>query len=429
MKTAKSSWLLSVRKFARKFGPGIITGASDDDPAGILTYLQAGVILGFSSLWTTLMTLPLMFTIQEMCGRIGWVTKKGLITLIRENHSRTFVYIIGGISAIVITINIGADLLAIGVVLERLILLPRLFGMMAAGAVILLGTIFFSYQNFAKVLKWLALSLVFYIITVLYIDIEWQEALLATISPQNFQWTTSSLALVVAIVGTTISPYLFFWQTEEEVEERSTRKAKSIDATDTKKEITDLREDTFVGMLFSNIVMWFLLLGASQLARIYGLGEITDFDQAALALKPLLGDAAFFVFSLGLIGTGLLAVPVLGGSVGYVLTETFGHHRDGFRWKFHQAKFFYGIIIASVVVGILLSFFGLDPVKLLITTGILYTVITPPLLFIILRLANNKKLLGNYTNKSLSNVVGWIALILISALTITYLFSLVAPRL
>ncbi len=427
MKKEKPSWLFSIRQFAKKFGPGIITGASDDDPAGILTYLQAGVVLGLSSLWTTLMTLPMMFTIQEMCGRIGWVTKKGLITLIREHYSKTAVYVIGAISAIVITINIGADILAVGVVIEKLSDVSRYIWMVLAGAVIVLGTIFFSYQRFAKVLKWLTLSLIFYIITVLYIKTDWSDAFWATVSPQNFNWTTASLTLVVAIVGTTVSPYLFFWQAEEEVEERETQKSKTVGALATKKEMLDLREDTFVGMLFSNIVMWFLLLGASQLAHLYGLREITDFDQAALALKPLLGNAAFIVFSLGLIGTGLLAVPVLAGSVGYIITETFGGRKEGFRWKFRQATFFYGIIIASVAVGILLSLFGLDPVKLLVYTGILYTVITPPLLWIIMRLANNKSLMGERTNGSWSNTVGWIALIVISALTITYLLTLIVP--
>lgn len=408
-----------------KLGPGIITGASDDDPSGILTYLQAGVVMGISSLWTALVTLPLMYIIQEMCARLGFVTDKGLIRLIKEHYSRPLLYIITIISVIAITVNIGADLLAIGVVAEKITDLPRWFWVPVAAGLILFSTIFFSYKSFARILKWLALSLLFYVATVLYINIDWREAILSTIWPSGFEWNTTSIMLVAAIVGTTISPYLFFWQTEEEVEERNElQRQKGLRRfLVTKHELKDLKEDTFLGMLFSNAVMWFLLLAASQLSRLYGLGVIENFDQAALALEPLLGDQAFLMFSLGIIGTALLAIPVLAGSVGYILAEVF-NWREGLNMSFSKATSFYGAICLATFLGMVLSLTGIDPIALLIYTAVFYTIITPILIFIIIRLGSNKKIMGERRNSIVSNILGWTAFGLISILVIAYLITL-----
>ena len=227
---------------------------------------------------------------------------------------------------------------------------------------------------------------------------------------------------VAAIVGTTISPYLFFWQAEEEAEDRNEKEKAngSKNFIVTKHELKDLKEDTFLGMLFSNSVMWFIVLGASQLGKLYGLGEINNFDDAALALKPLLGDKAFIMFSLGIIGTGLLAIPVLAGSVGYMIAEVFGW-KEGLNRHFHKARGFYIAIIASTLIGMLLSFSGLDPVQLLVYTAIFYTLITPPLIFVIIKIANNKKIMGKSVNSFASNFLGWTAFGLISALVVVYL--------
>ncbi len=414
----KNYWKL----LTSKLGPGIITGASDDDPSGILTYLQAGVVMGVSSLWTALITLPLMYSIQEMCARIGLVTDKGLMRLIKEHYPKWLLWSVALISCVVITINIGADLLAIGVVSEKLTSIPRLIWLPVATVLILCGMIFFSYKKFVKVLKWLTLSLFFYIVTVLYINVDWREAILSTIWPTHFEWNATSIMLVAAIVGTTISPYLFFWQTEEEAEDRNVKEKANGKKhfIVTKHELKDLKEDTFLGMLFSNGVMWFIVLGAAQLGKLYGLGEISNFDDAALALKPLLGDKAFIMFSLGIIGTGLLAIPVLAGSVGYMIAELFGW-KQGLNRHFHNAKAFYIAIIGSTVIGMLLSFSGLDPVQLLVYTAIFYTLITPPLIFVIISLANNKKIMGKRVNSFASNFLGWSAFILISAIVIAYL--------
>ncbi len=424
MKTKKSAWR-SIKDFSRKFGPGVITGASDDDPSGILTYLQAGVVLGVSSLWTALLSLPLMYTIQEMCGRIALVTGKGLMRLIKEHYSGLIVGIIAIISTVVITINIGADLLAIAIVTEELTNLPRLLWIVVAGAIVTVSMVVFSYEKFARILKWLTFSLVFYIVTVLYINVDWREAILSTIWPRYFSWNAESLILIVAIIGTTISPYLFFWQAEEEVEERQLHiKEKSLKRfVVTKHELKDLRGDTFLGMLLSNLVMWFIILGASNLSRLYGLSEISSFDQAALALQPLLGDKAFLIFSLGIIGTGLLAVPVLAGSIGYIIAEVFGW-KNGLHLKFRRAKPFYLVIACATFVGILLSFVGLDPVHLLIYTAVLYTIITPPIILIIIGLANNKKLMGDRVNTRTGNLLAWAAFAFITIITVAYLVIL-----
>ncbi len=415
----------TLKRLSKKLGPGIITGASDDEASGILTYLQTGVILGISSLWLALVTLPLMYVIQEMCGRIGLVTDKGLIYLIKQHYSKFVLYFIALISVIVITINIGADLLAIGVVVEELIGFSRLVWLSVTALLIALGTVLFSYRTLARVLKWLAFSLFFYVATALYIDLDWASALWSTVWPINFQWNTTSLMLVAAVVGTTISPYMFFWQAEEEVEERdsevSRRGLKRFLVT--KHELKDLKGDTFLGMLFSNIVMWFIILTAAQLNNFYDLSSIENFDQAALVLRPLLGDMSFLMFSLGIIGTGLLAIPVLAGSVGYILAEVFGWSK-GLNLPFRQAGSFYGAIIISMVIGVILSFTSLDPVKLLVYTAVFYTIITPVLIFLIIRLANNKKIMGQRTNSLFTNILAYIALILISVLVIAYLISL-----
>jgi len=409
------SWL---KNFKEKFGPGIITGASDDDPAGILTYLQAGVVLGLSSLWTALLTLPLMYSVQEMCARIGLVTGHGLIHLIKKRYGRLLLWSIALISTIVITINIGADLLAIGVVMEKFTDLSRLIWLVLGAGVILSATIFFSYRMFARILKWLTFSLFFYVATVLYLNIDWSSALVSTIWPIHFQFNQTSLFLLAAIVGTTISPYLFFWQAEEEVEEKSSRRIFFV----TKHELKDLKEDTFLGMLFSNGVMWFLILAAAQLAKLYGLGVIENFDQAALALKPLLGNAAFLMFGLGIIGTGMLAIPVLAGSIGYMWAEVF-NWREGLNKIFRKAPAFYWVIILATAVGVALSFSGLDPVKLLVYTGVLYALITPPLIIIILHLANDKKVMGHKTNSRVSNILGWFSALVIMVLVLYLLFG------
>jgi Mn2+/Fe2+ NRAMP family transporter len=414
----RETWLDFMRK---RIGPGVITGASDDDPSGILVYLQSGIVLGTQALWTALLTLPLMFSIQEMCARIGIVTRKGLIRLIKERYSMAILYPMAGIAVAVIIVNIGADLLAMGAVLERLTTWSRLFWIPALALVILYCTIFFSYRRFAQALTWLAFSLFFYVATAIYIGFDLESAVLATIFPR-FEFTTQSIMLLAAILGTTISPYLFFWQAAEEMEEKELRSEGLKRIIVTKHELRFMEQDTFFGMLFSNATMWFIMISAHQLAVSQGLSFIGSFDEAALVLRPLLGESAFFAFGLGIIGTGLLAIPVLAGSVGYIFSEIF-EIQEGIQRPFREAKGFYGAIIAATLAGMALVSLGFDPIKLLIATGVFYTLITPPLIYFIIRFANDDKLMKGKTNGRLSNILGWSTFAVMTSVAAILLWS------
>jgi len=372
-------------------------------------------------LWTALLTLPLMYGVQEMCGRIGFVTKKGLITLIKEYFSKGILYPIAFISVVVITINLGADLLAIGVVLEKMFDVGRIFWIIATAIIILFFTVFLSYKRFSKVLKWLTLSLFFYVAAVFYMKLDVKGSLLATFVP-HFSWDKESILLLTAIFGTTVSPYLFFWQTNEEAEDREEQaRRRSLEKISvTKNELKILKKDTLFGMLFSNVVMWFIMAGATQLATTYGLKVITNFDDASLVLQPLLGDMAYLFFSLGIIGTGFLAIPILAGCVGYIFSEIF-NWKEGMNKTFTQAKGFYVAIGAATLVGVLLSALNLDPVQLLIYTAVFYTLITPFLILLILRIGNDKKIMNHHVNSRGSNILGIGGLVVSSIITILYL--------
>ncbi len=412
--------LKRARSFLAKLGPGLITGASDDDPSGILTYLQAGTVLGFRALWTALATLPLMYGIQEMCARLGLVTGKGLTRLLRERYSPWLLYPVALVSVSVITVNIGADLAAIGTVLERLLGGSRLVWLAGAAALIVLSLIYTSYHRFARVMKWLTLSLGFYVATVFVTHLDWAQAAFVTFVP-SLPSSRTEVLLVAAILGTTISPYLFFWQANEEVEEREEETRTLQSFTVTKHELKFLKEDVFLGMLASNAVQWFIIAGASQLAMSRGVGELVSFEQAAQVLQPLLGQWAYLAFSFGIIGTGLLAIPVLAGSVGYILAEVFALE-EGLNKTYREAKGFYLTIALATLVGATLSFLKVDPIQLLIYTAVLYTLITPPLILIILRLSNDKQLMGGSVNRWPSNVLGILALIAMTAAAVAYLW-------
>lgn len=406
-------------KFFKKLGPGLITGASDDDPSGILTYLQGGAMLGFGALWTALFTLPMMYFIQEMSGRIGLATDKGLIEIIKENYSKWILSAIVFISTVVIVINIGADLLAIGTAVEGIAPVGKHASIPIFAALIIFCTIRFPYKKFSGVLKWLTLSLLFYVLAVLYLKIDWLAAVKSTIFP-SMPWNKESILLVAAIFGTTISPYLFFWQANEEVEEKlELEKRNSLsESAATRRELKDLRKDTFVGMLLSNIVAWFIIAGAANVLYSSGSG-ISSFSEAATVLRPLLGNSAYLAFVIGIVGTGLLAIPVLAGNIGYMFAETFNWEK-GINKKFHEAKGFYAAITAATIIGLAMDFLGLDPVKLLIYTALLYAVITPPIIFMILKIGNDHKIMGKLVNSKLSNIFGIITLIVSAALVIAY---------
>ncbi|HUX35571.1 MAG TPA: divalent metal cation transporter [Candidatus Paceibacterota bacterium] len=411
-------------RFFKKLGPGLITGASDDDPSGILTYLQGGTMLGFGSLWTTLLTLPMMCAVQEMAGRIGLATDKGIVEIIKKNYSKWVLFPIIGVSTVVLVINIGADLLAIGTAISGMVPISNYITLPFVAALILLCTIFFSYREFASALKWLTISLLFYVLAVLYLKINWLAAIKGTLIPY-MSFSKNSVLLIAAIFGTTVSPYLFFWQTDEEIEEKIEHEKKSSlpNAVIAKREITDMRKDVFTGMAYSNIVAWFIIAGGAAMAGFSGVTDISNFSQASLVLRPLLGESAYLAFVLGIVGTGLLVIPVLAGNIGYMFSEAFGWER-GINKKFREAKGFYLSIIIATFVGLVMDFIGLDPVMLLVYTALFYALITPPIIYIILKIANNKKIMGEWVNSKLSNFWGIITLIASTFLVIAYFATL-----
>ena len=392
-----------LKKIGQKVGPGIVTGASDNDPSGGLTYLQSGFAFGFKTLWLALVNLPFMISIQEMSARLGYATDKGLARLIKEHFHPSVLRLVAITSVIVITVNIGADLLAVGTVFHELVGLPTALWLFATAALVLFFTIFFSYPKFAAVLKWLTLSLFFYVATVFVIHINWGEAFLATIVP-HVTWDKDFVMLMAAFFGTTVSPYLFFWQASEEVEDReeTTREKHLRRFLVTKNELKHLRRDTASGMIYSEVTTWFIIVAAAGLFFAHGPQMILNFTQASEVLRPLLGPFAFIAFALGIIGTGLLAIPVLAGSVGYILSEMFGWV-EGMNKTWREARSFYLVIVTATAVGLALNLFGFDPVRLLIATAVLYTIITPPLIWVIIKLANKKEVLHERTNTPWAN--------------------------
>jgi len=351
----------NIKTMWKKLGPGLITGASDDDPSGIATYSQAGASFGLNSLWTAFITYPLMYCIQEMCARIGIVNGCGLIGIIKKHYHKSFLYLLLLICFPAVTFNIAADLAGMGAVAHLLLPSIPIFAFTSLFVVVLLSSLFFfSYRKIASVLKWLCLSLFAYVIVPFLVKQNWNEVLLATFMP-SIKWNREYISILVAILGTTISPYLFFWQTNMSVEARNHKSSQ----TD-KKEIQDMKTDVNIGMLFSNIVMFFIILTAGTVLFPAGITKIETVKDAALALKPLAGEFAYLLFALGIIGTGLLAIPILAGCLGYLFAEAFDWER-GLDKKLNEAKGFYAVMLISMGVALLLNTIGLDPIKSLIS--------------------------------------------------------------
>lgn len=398
-------------RFFRKLGPGIITGASDDDPSGIATYSQAGAAFGLGTLWTAFISIPMMSAIQEMCARIGFVTSQGLAVTLKKNYPRGLIYIMLVFSVPAITLNIGADIQGMGAVANMIVPQIPAFGFSIFFTIILMYAIIqFPYRKLAHVLKWLCISLMLYILVPVMLNLDWMDVLKNAVMP-SWQFNEKYITLIVAILGTTISPYLFFWQATMEAEEHN-HMGKNVIVN--KRILGEMEVDVNVGMVFSNLVMFFIILTAGSVLNKAGITEIATVDQAARALEPLVGKMAYACFALGVIGTGLLAIPVLAGAQSYLLSETFGW-QAGLDKKFFQAPAFYLTVVVSLVLGLLLDFLGISPVKALIYTAILYGITAPVLIAIIIHIGNNKKIMGEFTNNRLSNFFGFLTLIVMSA--------------
>ena len=406
-------------RFWKLLGPGLVTGASDDDPSGIATYSQAGAAYGLSTLWTAIITFPLMASIQEMCARIGLVTSQGLTGTIKTYYPRPVLYLMLLFSFPAIVMNIGADIAGMGAVGN--LLFPSIHAIWFSlffTILLLVMLIYLPYKKIAAVLKYLCIVLLVYLIVPFLYKQDWAAVLKAAFIP-TLQFDKNFISILVAILGTTISPYLFFWQATMEVEKMKHQKKQLVVK---KRILNDMKEDIDFGMLFSNLVMFFIILTAGTVLFKGGIHSIDTVEQAAQALKPLAGNSAYLLFALGVIGTGLLAIPVLSGSLSYIITETFGWEQ-GLDKKFHEAKAFYIIISISLILGLLLNYIGISPISALIYSAILYGLTAPVLIAIILHICNNKTVMGEHTNGRISNILGFATLMLmtITAIILVYM--------
>ena len=394
----------------KALGPGLITGAADDDPSGIATYSQAGAQFGFNTLWTLVLTYPIMVGIQLVSARIGRVTGRGLAANIRRAYSPWLLYTIVLLLLVANVINIAADIAAMGEA-ARLVTgvgSAHLYSL-GFGVLCLSLQVFLPYATYVRYLKWLTLGLLAYVGTVFAVKLPWIEVLQRTVWP-HFTFTKESVALIVAIFGTTISPYLFFWQASQEVEEiRADDTAQSLRKRpmDAPIQLGRIKTDTFIGMGFSNLVAYFIILTTAVTLGEHGITTIQTSAQAAEALRPVAGEFAFLLFALGMIGTGMLAVPVLAGSAAYAVTESF-KWKNGLDLKALEAQEFYGIIALATIGGMLLNFAPIDPIKALVLSAQINGVIAVPIMTVMMMLAHNKKLMGEFTLSRRHTIIGWL---------------------
>ncbi|MGZ5818819.1 MAG: NRAMP family divalent metal transporter [Burkholderiaceae bacterium] len=404
----------------KALGPGLITGAADDDPSGIATYSQAGAQFGFNMLWTIVLTFPFMVGIQLISARIGRVTGKGLAANIRRTYSPALLYSIVLLLLVANIINIAADIAAMGEAM-RLVIGKGLanYYSLGFGFLCLSLQIFLPYRKYVGYLKWLTIGLLAYVATVFTVHVPWGEVLTRTVWPA-FTWNNDSVTMIVAIFGTTISPYLFFWQASQEVEEiradtsmQSLRKAPE----DAKTHLQRIKTDTYIGMAFSNLVAFTIILTTAATLSAHGITNIQTSAQAAEALRPLAGEFAFLLFALGIIGTGLLAVPVLAGSAAYAVTESF-RWRNGLDLKALEAREFYAIISLATIGGMLLNFTPIDPIKALFWAALINGVIAVPIMVVMLLLAREPDIMGKFTLTRRHTIIGWIGVAVMLAAVI-----------
>jgi NRAMP (natural resistance-associated macrophage protein)-like metal ion transporter len=405
-------------------GPGLITGAADDDPSGIATYSQAGAGYGLQLIWLALFTYPFMSVVQEMCARIGVVSGEGLAANIRKVYSTRILYTVTALLFFANVLNIAADLGAMGAATK--LLFPEASAALLViffACLMLLLQIFTTYAQYAKYLKYMTLALFSYIVVAFSVGLNWGDVIHHTLLP-SITFSKDQLFLVCAILGTTISPYLFFWQTSQEVEEKILKGETTLllrRQEVSPQEIRRMRTDVWSGMFFSNLITFFIFAACAGTLYLHGITNIATAAQAALALKPF-GEAAYFLFALGIVGTGLLAVPVLAGSTAYAMSESFGWKQGLYR-KLKQAYAFYGVIIVAMVIGIAANLAHLDPIKALIYSAVANGIIAPVILFFVVRLSDDPKLMGKYKNHPLASFIGWVTIVVMAIAGIAAIVS------
>jgi len=414
----------SAHRTLQILGPGLITGASDDDPSGIATYSQVGAQFGFGLGWVMLFSFPLMTAIQETSARIGRATGEGIAGNIRRHYPVWLLQIIVGLLLIANIINLGADLGAMGSVVTMLVggpalLYAVLFGVLCAGL-----QIFTNYKSYVSFLKWLTISLFAYVATALVIDIPWREVMLRTLIP-SLQFETKYIVAIVAVLGTTISPYLFFWQSSQEAEEvREDPMAKPLKRAPRQApaELRRIRIDTYLGMFMSNAIGWFIIVSVAATLNAHGVKDIQTASQAAEALRPIAGPFAFVLFALGIVGTGMLAVPVLAGSAGYALAEAL-RWPAGLARKPRAAKAFYGAIALATGFGVIFNLLPIDPIKALFWTAVLNGIVAVPIMVMTMLMAGQEKVMGRFVLPRPLATMGWIATTVMCAVAVALIVT------
>jgi NRAMP (natural resistance-associated macrophage protein)-like metal ion transporter len=398
------------KTFLQKLGPGLITGASDDDPSGIATYSQTGAQFGYGMTWLMLFSYPLMIVIQEICARIGRVTGIGIAGNMRRHYPRPLLFAIVSLLCLANVFNLGADLGAMGAAGQLLLGGPMLPYVVGFAALSLVLQIYIPYTTYVKYLKWLTLALFAYVLTAFVAHVDWRQALRSTFLP-SISFNAKYFTTLTAVLGTTISPYLFFWQASEEAEDvRNNRKDHALKYApwQAHEQFARIRVDTYVGMGLSNAVALFIILTTAATLHAAGITDVDTSAQAAKALEPLAGRFAFELFAVGIIGTGLLAVPVLAGSAAYGVAETFRWHAS-LESRPNKAKQFYGVLAVATIIGLALNFVGLNPIRALFWSAVINGVVSVPLMVVTMRMAGNRKVMGEFALPPYLRVMGWIA--------------------
>lgn len=414
-----------IKQYWKILGPGLVTGAADDDPSGIATYSQTGAQYGFQLLWLALFTFPLMSVVQEMCARIGMVTGRGLASNIRSQYSRGVLFVVVLLLVAANTFNIAAD---IGAMAQAIQLLAPSVSFALLVSIIVVGSIalelFITYKTYAQYLKYLSIVLLVYVVTGLLIGLNWYDVMKHTLIP-SLTFSRDQLILVCAILGTTISPYLFFWQASQEIEEEIAEgRVQEIDRKDaTPEEIHFMRVDVWSGMFFSNIGMFFIVLVCGGVLYTHGITSIESASDAASALRPIVGDWAYELFSVGVVGVGLLAIPVLAGSSAYAIAETM-NWTEGLSKKPAQAYGFYSVIVFSMLVALILNFVGLNPIKALIYAAVGNGIVAPIILYFVVVISSSHTLMGQWKNGWLLRGVGWITVAVMGIVGIASIASI-----
>jgi NRAMP (natural resistance-associated macrophage protein)-like metal ion transporter len=411
--------------WVNKLGPGLITGAADDDPSGIATYSQAGAQFGYNMLWTLIFTYPLMVAIQVISAKIGRVSGHGLATNIYRHYPAWLLYLVVGLLVIANTVNIAADVAAMGDALKLLIGGPAHFYALGFGMVSLVLQVFIPYIRYVRILKWLTLALFAYVGIVFVVQIPWGVVLERTFLP-HLSWNTAFITTVVAVFGTTISPYLFFWQASQEVEEQLAdpmARPLNIAPDQAGANFLRIKLDTIIGMGFSNAVAFFIVLTTAVTLHLHGITDIQTSAQAASALRPIAGNLAFWLFSAGIIGTGFLAVPVLAGSAAYAMAGAF-QWKNSLALKPSMAKRFYGIIAVATLIGVALCFTPIDPIKALYWSAVINGVISVPIMIVMMLMASRKDIMGGFVISLRLRLLGWGGTLIMALAVATMFWSM-----